>query len=293
MATYQPPFDKWWLPASQSEARAQFPQWQGATLQLGSRTLTETEADGPEDPQLPWHSQVYGNFAKVMGLDYVNAYTPVGYLDFANLLCFEHEGSTCSDAFERVFEIEPYTGRTYADLMQLDRIVLQKNQYPLANSRPAPAGWKWVTAPTPESARQVYVLERVDGLIPASAGRVAATVDATAVPRTSDADSEHVEVSSPNGGSVVFSRLAWPGYTATLNGEELQTKGLADIFLYVDLPPGTENADLHITFRPPGERIGLAAMAGGVIVLIGLVVLDVRRRRSPAAPQFDGDAESS
>lgn len=90
----------------------------------------------------------------------------------------------------------------------------------------------------------------------------------------------------------MFSRLAWPGYTATLNGEELQTKGLADIFLYVDLPPGTENADLQITFRPPGERLGLAAMAGGTLLLVGLVVLDVRRRRISSAPEFGGEPES-
>ena len=176
--------------------------------------------------------------------------------------------------------------------MQLDRVVLQKLQYPLAEREAAPAGWQWVTAPTPDSARQVYVLERVDGLIPDASGRVVATVNASADPISSDADSEHVTVSAPAGGSVVFSRLAWPGYTATLNGEPLQTKGLADIFLYVDLPPGTDAADLELTFRPPGERLGLAAMAGGVMVLIGLVVLDVRRRRRPSAPEFGSTTSS-
>ncbi len=290
VASYDPPFDKWWLPTSQSEADAGFPQWQGATLQLGDRTLTETSADTADDPRLPWHSQVYGNSAKIMGLDYVNAYTPVGYEDFSNLLCFEHEGSTCSDAFRRLFLIEPYTGKTFADLMRLDRVVLQKNQYPLADAREAPAGWEWVTPPTTDSARQTYVLERIDGLIPADIGRVVATVDATAVPESSSADSEHVRVTSVDGGSVVFARLAWPGYTATLNGEPLQTKGLADIFLYVDLPPGTTDADLAIEFRPPGQKLGLAGMAGGVLLLLALVVLDVRRRRPAQSPPAEDTA---
>lgn len=280
VASYDPPFDKWWLPTSQSEAKAEFPQWQGSTLQLGDRALTETSADNAEDTRLPWHSQVYGNSAKIMGLDYVNAYTPVGYLDFANLLCFQHEGSTCEDAFRRVFQIEPYTGKTYADLMRLDRVVLQKNQYALADSKPAPPGWEWVTPPTRDSERQTYVLERIGGLIPPDTGRVVATVGAEAVPQSSDADSEHVRVSSAAGGSVVFARLAWPGYTATLNGEPLQTKGLADIFLYVDLPPGTTNADLDIEFTPPGQKLGLAGIGGGLLVLVVLVILDVRRRRS-------------
>lgn len=288
VASYDPPFAKWWLPTTQSEARSGFPQWEGETLQLGSRTLTETSADSADDPRLPWHSQVYGNSAKVLGLDYVNAYTPVGYLDFANLLCLQHEGSTCSDAFRRLFEVEIYTGKTYADLMRLDRVVLQKNQYPLANSQPAPAGWKWVTPPTAEAERQIYVLERIDGLIPEDIGRVVATVDATAVPQSSSTNSERVNVSSPTGGSVIFARLAWPGYSATLNGEPLQTKGLGDIFLYVDLPAGTDNADLAISFRPPGQRLGLVGIAGGVLLLAVLVVFDLRRRR----PRRAGDGLS-
>nr|WP_296770702.1 hypothetical protein [Rhodococcus sp. (in: high G+C Gram-positive bacteria)] len=292
VASYDPPFDKWWLPTSQAEAKAEFPQWQGSTLQLGDRTLTETSATSEDDPKLPWHSQVYGNSAKIMGLDYVNAYTPVGYLDFANLLCFEHEGSTCPDALRRVFQVDAYTGKTYADLMRLDRIVVQKNQYPLADTRQAPPGWTWVTPPTEDAERQTYVLERTDGLIPDSTGRVVATVGATAVPQSSSAESEHVLVSSPAGGSVVFARLAWPGYTATLNGEPLQTKGLGDIFLYVDLPPGTNDAELAITFTPPGQKLGFAGMAGGVLILIVLVVMDVRRRRTEKTQVSKPDEEN-
>lgn len=279
VAHFDPPFAKWWLPTSQSEAKEEFPQWQGSTLQLGDRTLTETSADNAEDTRLPWHSQVYGNSAKIMGLDYVNAYTPVGYLDFANLLCFEHEGSTCPDAFHRVFQTEVYTGKTYADLMRLDRVVLQKNQYPLADAQAPPPGWTWVTPPTYDSNRQTYVLERVDGLIPENIGRVVATVGATAESQSSSANSENVQVSSPTGGSVVFARLAWPGYSATLNGEPLQTKGLGDIFLYVDLPPGTTDADLDIEFSPPGQKLGFVGITAGVLILLVLVVLDVRRRR--------------
>lgn len=293
VASYDPPFDKWWLPTSQSEAKAQFPQWDGATLQLGNRELTETSADDAEDPGLPWHSQVYGNSAKIMGLDYVNAYTPVGFLDFANLLCFEHEGSTCSDAFRRLFQTEPYTGKTFADLMRLDRVVLQKVQYPMADAQSPPPGWEWTTPPTSDSQRQTYVLERVAGLIPDDTGRVVATVGAEAAPLDSSAASENVRVSSARGGSIVFARLAWPGYTATLNGEPLQTKGLAGIFLYVDVPPGTSDADLAIEFSPPGQKLGLAGIAGGLLLLLVLVVLDVRRRRSDGRMIEDTSAPST
>lgn len=280
VASYDPPFEKWWLPASQSAADADFPDWGGATLQLGNRGLTRTDAETATDPKLPWHSQVYGNYAKVLNLDYVNAYTPVGYAEFAELLCLQHEGSTCPSAFRRLFDTEPFTGDTYADLMQLDRVVLQKNQYPLADRKPAPSGWEWVTPPTADSERQTYVLERAGGVITQENGRVVATVDATADSLSSSPTDERVSVSSIEGGSVVFSRLAWPGYTATLNDEPLQTKGLADIFLYVDLPPGTDDAELAIKFSPPGQKLGFAGMGAGLALLALLVYLDIQRRRT-------------
>ena len=292
VSAYSAPFAKWWLPTTQTQAKSEFPDWEGATLQLGQLNLTgQLSATDENDPTLPWHSQVYGNFAKVLDLDYVNAYTPVGYEKFGDLLCFEFEGSTCEEAFANAFEVEPYTGRTFVDLMGVDRVVLQKLLYPRADTKTPPDGWRWVEPPA-EAAGQIYVLERVGGLLPQDRGRIAATVDATAESEGASARSERVRVSSLEGGSVVFSRLAWPGYTATLNGEPLQTKGLADIFLYVDLPPGTDAANLEITFRPPGQRLGLAAMAGGVILLIGLVVLDVRRRRRSSAPEFGSTTSS-
>nr|WP_314140975.1 hypothetical protein [uncultured Rhodococcus sp.] len=289
VSAYSAPFAKWWLPTTQTQAKSEFPDWQGVTLQLGQLNLTgQLSATDEHDPTLPWHSQVYGNFAKVLDLAYVNAYTPVGYEKFGDLLCFEFEGSTCKDSFVNAFKIEPFTGRTFVDLMSVDRVVLQEALYPRADTKTPPAGWRWVDAPA-NTGGQIYVLERTDGLLPEDRGRISTTVDATAESEGTNATSERVRVTSPQGGSVVFSRLAWPGYTATLNGEPLQTKGLADIFLYVDLPPGTQNAELAISFRPPGQRLGLAAMAGGVFLLVGLVVLDVRRRRNPAAPEFDGE----
>ena len=90
---------------------------------------------------------------------------------------------------------------------------------------------------------------------------------------------ERVRVDTDTGGSVVFARLAWPGYTATLDGASLQTKGLGGVFLYVDIPPDTHGGGLVVSFRPPGQRLGYAGLGFGLIVLAFLVVLDIRHRR--------------
>ncbi|MCJ0904393.1 hypothetical protein [Rhodococcus sp. ARC_M6] len=275
VATYSSVLSKWYLPTSQAEAKANFPDWEGTTLQLGTRSLTDTSNANSD---LPWTSQVFGNYAKVLDLDYVNAYTPVGHQAFSDLLCITYDGSTCDDSFHRLFQEDGYTGRTTADLMLLDRVVLQNAQFMRADRQPPPLGWHWVSVPA-DIADTVSVLERNDGPISDQLGRVSATVNAEATPISSEPDTEHVRVSSEQGGSIVFARLAWPGYTATLDGEVLTTKGLGDVFLYVDIPPGTTNADLVVTFRPPGQRIGLVGMGFGAVLIGAMTVLYYRGRR--------------
>ncbi|MGE2847409.1 hypothetical protein ACQGFI_30945 [Rhodococcus sp. 2.95] len=132
----------------------------------------------------------------------------------------------------------------------------------------------------PEVAQdQIYVLERDAGPISGQPGRVSATVNADAQSEYMSVKNERVRVSSPGGGSVVFARLAWPGYTATLDGEPIPTKGLGGTYLYVDLPPGTDNAELVINFRSPGQRIGYVGMGFGLVILAGLSVIYYRDRR--------------
>ncbi|MDJ0394269.1 hypothetical protein QMK17_13130 [Rhodococcus sp. G-MC3] len=295
--SYPKVLTQWHFPTSQSEAKAGFPDWTGTTLQLGSRVLTERTENDLVDR---WRAQAYGNYAKVLDLNYVSAYTPVGHQAFSSLLCVAYEGSTCSDAYSNLFRPDVYTGRTSADLMLLDRVVVQKAQYPEWRQLPVSPGWRWVDVDEPQSD-QVAVLERDNGYVSLQNGTVSATVDATVEPVASSAVNESMRVSSPTGGSVVFARLAWPGYTAMLNGEPLQTKGLGDTFLYVDVPAGTTDADLEIQFRPPGFRIGLAAMGGGLVILVVLIGLDIRRRRRveivsadpAAAPAAEADAAAS
>ncbi|GGG29497.1 hypothetical protein GCM10007304_49170 [Rhodococcoides trifolii] len=279
VGNYVPVLSSWALPTSQSEARDEFPDFDGTTLQLGTRTLTDTPSSGTKGTDnLPWRSQVYGNYAKDLDLDYVNAYTPVGHQKFAGLLCMEYDGSTCASALQSVFNTDLYTGRTFADLMLLDRVTVQKTQFPSLQNFAVPPGWHWVPAPK-SSGDQIAVLERIDGPISAQQGTVSATVNATATPVSSSSNHEEVTVSSPAGGSVVFARLAWPGYTASLNGQPLTVQGLGGTFVYVDLPAGTTDAALEITFRPPGQRLGLAGMAFGIVLLAVMVGENIRRRR--------------
>jgi len=92
---------------------------------------------------------------------------------------------------------------------------------------------------------------------------------------------ESMTVSSTTGGSVVFSRLLWPGYTATLDGRPVPVDSVEGVFVSVRLPAGTDAARLALSFRPPGTTLGLGLAAIGAALLTGLLALDIisRRRR--------------
>src|SRR5690606_32685330 len=87
-----------------------------------------------------------------------------------------------------------------------------------------------------------------------------------------------VRVSSEHGGRITFARLAWPGYQATIDGREHDSGALDEIFVSVEIPAGTENAELEVTWRPPGMPLGIATFALGLIGIGVLHLLYVRHR---------------
>jgi len=269
-----PGVSQWHMPLSRSAAKAHFPDYQGVTLQLGQRAPVKTRADA----EATWRSLVIGNYARTLGLDYVNSYTAVGHQRFSSLLCMRWEGGTCENAEQYLFADDPTTGLTYADLMGLDRVVLIKHTFPNAPARGAPIGWHFVNHADPLA----WVLER-NTPRPAQPGRVVASPGATVTNAAPSSDTaESMTVSSTSGGSVVFSRLLWPGYTATLDGRPVPVGSLKGVFVTVRVPAGTQAARLALSFRPPGTTLGLVLASLGVALMTALMVFEVifwRRRR--------------
>ena len=276
----------WNIPERRSVAQAGFPDFTGTTIQLGDSLQFPNDA---KDINGVYGSLVVGYYAGDLGLDYVNGYTPIGHYWFSQHLCMKWDGSVCPDARRRLFEKEPTTGKPLVDLMKLDRVVLQRLLYPDAIKDAPPPGWHWVDYPP--HGKWIYVLERDGGPISSDNGRIA---DAQGVTATSVSESDptsRARVTSENGGRVVFARLPWPGYSVTLDGRELDVHNVKDIFLAVDIPAGTKDGDLVVTFRPPGWKTGLAAAALGLSGIGVLQWLYVRRRKTDEAGN-DSPAES-
>jgi hypothetical protein len=277
----------WNLPEKRSEMKAAFPDFPGTTLQLADRMLIP-----PSERNLSgaYGSLVFGNYAKDLELTYVSGYTPNGHYWFGETLCMRWDTSVCPDAYRRAFATEPTTGRTIVDLMKVDRVVLHRALYPDARDQPAPPGWKWVDYPGHE--KYISVLERTDGLISTRDGRVAAAQGVTATSIGESDTTSRVRVSSPDGGRIVFARLGWPGYRATLDGREIPTTLVGKTFSAVDLPPGA-SGELELSWQPPGWWIGVAAALLGLLSLGLLEWVYLRSRRRLDRPIGDSGEPSA
>ncbi|WP_200182808.1 hypothetical protein [Tomitella biformata] len=271
----QPTPMSWNLPEVRSEMMSAFPDFEGTTLQLADRALI---APGEKSLDGAYGSLAFGHYAKNLELDYTSGYTPNGYYWFGEMLCMRWDMSVCPDAFRRAFTVEPTTGRTVVDLMKVDRVVLQRALYPDARGQAAPDGWKWVDYPGHE--QQISVLERVDGPVSTRDGRIADTQGVQAISLGESDLTSRARVSSADGGRVVFARLGWPGYRATLDGRPVPIDVVAKSFVSVDIPAGTQDAELVLSWRPPGWKIGGAAMLVGLAGLGVLEWLHLRRRRA-------------
>ena len=263
-------FYDWNFPSDVERAQAEFMESEGWTLQLADTGLIPDEERNLAGA---WDSLVAANYARGLDLDYVNAYTPLGFKAFREPFCMSELGTTCVDARDTVFSREPTTGLVYADLLAVDRVVLQRRQFPKAAGEPAPAGWQQTAVDA-----VVVVLERTrdDGRSP---GGVALSEDVALAETQVEDRSVSATVTSVQGGSVVFSRLAWPGYEATLGGRSLSVRAVDELFVAVDVPAGTAGEVLRLEYTPPGWEAGRTAAVLGGLVLLCLVAQDLVRRR--------------
>ncbi|WP_139282017.1 hypothetical protein [Rhodococcus zopfii] len=267
----------WNLPERRSEMIEAFPEMPGTTLQLADRGLIPPEGKSLSGA---YGSLVFGNYAKNLEKTYVGGYTPNGNFNFGEMLCMRWDAGVCPEAFRQAFAVEPTTGERVVDLMLVDRVVLQNALYPDARASPPPSGWKWVDYPGHEE--WISVLEREDGQISTGNGRVSAT-DGVVATSIGESDlTSRVRVQSDDGGRVVFARLGWPGYRATLDGQHIDIDVVAENFVSVDLPAHTDG-DLVLSWRPPGWKIGAGAVLLGVAGVSALHIGYVRGRRGTRA----------
>lgn len=249
------------------------PRYPGTVLEVANNGAIVHSAD----PDQLSSELMFGNMLQAVGVHAVNSYYGMGFKAFTDALCVEFNGSVCPDALRRAWEPPAPGAPPLADLLRLDTVVVQ-NGLPGVADVPLPVGWQ-----VAERTAVATVLRR-EAALPRPGGRLSAgppgtvVVDDVAAPRT-----EQVRIGGGPGGTLTFARLAWPGYTARLDGVEVPFRQGPAGLLTVDVPAGAH--DLTLAWSPPGLALGVAcALLGAALALGQAVVRRLRRRRPSAAP---------
>lgn len=272
----------WHVPASTGDLEDRFGDLEGRTMFFTDlRPLQEPGRDA--ELRAAWDHFLPGSMYEAAGVDAVNNYTGMGFRPFERKFCLHYEGFSRPCGYENVWKPLKAGRPILADLMKLDTIVVQRSY--VGYAEPAD-GWS-VAEDGPE--RVVYTRDQP---LPYPDSRLAWAGDGVDVEsaRSDGLYADEVELSATGSGErrLVFAQLSWPGYSATLDGKEVDvdrnTAGLA----VVDLPANAEGT-LRLQYRTPGILPG-AALGLLALVIAGVADLVTRRRRARANASATADA---
>ncbi len=247
--------DRAQLPSSIAQVHEASSAYRGTVLQLASPGSLQTA------PRRYTGHLLFGNETLMSGHESIVRYSGMGFEEFADALCMGYRGQVCPEAFDRAWRPAGGTGAPLVDLLGVETLVIDTQVFPGPAGQPPPPGWSLATR---DRLRTVWVRDEAIGY----GGRLSWVSPGVDV--LSDAGtgvSEEVQVRAAEAGTLVFTRLAWPGYTATLDGEPVDVRDGPAGLLAVDVPAGRHLVE--IDFRSPGLAGGADVLAAAA--LLGLV----------------------
>lgn len=194
-----------------------------------------------------------------------------------------HTGSTCSDALKAAFGPagDGVTVPHLVDALKVNTVVVQNALVPDAPTYAPPSGWTRTL-----SNDLVTVFQRTAATPWPDSRLAAAGAGVTVGSAHSTYTTERVQVSTDStGGSLLFARLAWPGYTVKIAGQPAPVVSDKQGLLEVALPAGLTDAAVEVNFTVPGYTIGIPVLIGasGVALAYGALA-GLRRRRAARVP---------
>ncbi|QJW36104.1 hypothetical protein [Cellulosimicrobium protaetiae] len=250
-------------PTSVSTIREAAESYEGTYLQLAQQG--SAGKDAVESARI-----MFGNLHVVTDHESVVRYTGIGFKAFSDALCMDYKGNVCEESYDRLWEPVAGTAGDLADALRLETLVLQRTAFEDAIDDGPPAGWAVAES---DDVREVWT--RTEALeLP---GRVSGVSEGLRVV-TSEA-TDYTELVTVEGeGTLTFARLSWPGYTATVDGREVEVGTTDAGLLTVDVPAGT--SEVVLEFAVPGVRSGWALVGlGALVVAAQTVVIATRDRR--------------
>jgi hypothetical protein len=217
-----------------------------------------------------------------------NVYSTIGFTAYNELYGMRFDGATYPWLADVLFEFEPRTGLQRVDLLSVSTILLVRSGLPETTLPNPPDGWS-VSEQTTNAVTWVrdLPLPPAGGLVWASPG-----LNVTRLSTSTRELRLRVNQAPANGGTVVLSRLAWPGYY--VDGATLAppTDGY---LLTVAVPPGASGRTVTVRYSPPGwgveQLTGWLGIGIGLLWSLGFAFARanlVRQRRKRAAGELAG-----
>jgi hypothetical protein len=220
---------------------------------------------------------LFGSMYAVAGVESLTAYSGVGFNVLDAEQCVAYQGSTCPDAWDRLWQTPAGSDVVLADLLRATTVVVQRELLDTSDER-APKGWE-----LRNSTRYVDVWQRLDPL-PRPKGRVSAVsgpITVTSDERTGDVGETVAFRRSGSGtAELTFARLAWPGYTAEIDGRQVPVEQGPAGLATVQIPENIKDGTLTLAWSPPGSTVSIAAAGLGVVLAALLGLTELRRRRT-------------
>ncbi|NLU83575.1 YfhO family protein [Rhodococcus sp. HNM0569] len=231
--------------------------YRGTVLQLADRELA-----APSD--LSSGRLLFGNEIMSTPVEAsINTYSGIGFLTSQTALCMDYRGEVCAELYPALWEpVNPDIDIPLVDYLRVSTLVVQHELVPEVDEEPAPEGWSVLER---DDVRTVLV--RDDPLpLPGDVAHTAPGVTVDAAENDTTTETLHVR---GDGGAVRLARLAWPGYTATVDGTPIPAVEGWHGLLEITVPPGEHEVELH--FTPPRQRLSGAAfaLAAAVMVVVG------------------------
>jgi hypothetical protein len=263
------------FPRSEASMEERFADYRpGLTVQIADVHRVRS-ADLRDDKV--YEDVLFGSMYAVADVESLTAYSGVGFNSLDAAQCVAYQGSTCREAWETLWEKPRGSDVVLADLLRAETVVVQRE---LVRTRAddAPRGWELA-----ESTDYVNVFRRTEPL-PWTDGRLSALsgpVTVTSDERTGDVG-ETVSFSRDGSGTaeLTFARLAWPGYSAEIDGREVPVAQGPAGLLTVEVPEDVDAGTLTLAWSPPGSTVSLAAAGLGLALTALVGLTELRRRRT-------------
>ena len=255
---------------------------QDYTLWFGNYAPLERpgELPSPAPATAEFHAEYHpSSTGLLVGERQVNGYSPLAHRFLREHLPIDDQGNFGDTGAELFTAEDPETGLTWLELLRVDQVITQLGARDASLQELLDDSWKRV-----DEGRHTATYRRAPYDLPGLLSYAAPGVEVgpqEGCRLRHSRECVDVTVSGDAPGRVVFARLWFPGYSATLDGTPVDVARHDGTLVAVDLPAGG-SGELVVTYRSPGF-VPLAALA--VAVIVGLAVAQVvhGRRRRPAA----------